>query len=242
MSAVELVVLDMAGTTIEQGGEIVSAFESALKQNEIPADEEEIRERMGASKMEVIRFFVERHGGKDGDSAGKVKSAYSDFQRTLFERYAKGGARPIPGVEAAFARLREHGIKIALTTGFGREIANAVLKSVSWGSNVIDASLCSDDVPWGRPAPFMIFRAMEATGVFDARRVIVVGDTVLDLQAGANAAAGGIVGVLSGSHGLEQLGKILHTHLLDSAAQLPDLIENEFVERKVRSGSIAERS
>lgn len=232
MNAVDLVVLDMAGTTIEQGHEIFSAFESALEQNGIPADEEEIRERMGASKMEVIRFFVERHSGKDGDSANKVESVYTDFGRTLSERYARGGARPIPGVEAAFARLREQGTKIALTTGFDRKIADVVLESVNWGRNVLDASLCSDDVPWGRPAPFMIFRAMEATGVFDVRRVMVVGDTVLDLQAGANAGAGEVVGVLSGSHGTEQLGKVLHTHLLSSASQLPDLIENGFVEQK----------
>ena len=51
---------------------------------------------------------------------------------------------------------------------------------------------------WGRPAPYMIFRAMEAVGVTQWREVINVGDTPLDLQAGTNAGVLGVAGVLTG--------------------------------------------
>jgi acetoin utilization deacetylase AcuC-like enzyme len=54
-------------------------------------------------------------------------------------------------------------------------------------------------------------------------RVAVVGDTPLDLAAGKNAGAGWVIGVMSGAHGVETLGKTPHTHLLGSVAELPGL-------------------
>ena len=103
-----------------------------------------------------------------------------------------------------------------------------ILNAVGWREGVIDASICSEDVARGRPAPFMIFRAMETTGVIEVKRVIKVGDTAFDLRAGRNAGVGGVVGVLSGSQGIERLGRVEHTHILSSVAVLPALLESEF--------------
>ena len=58
--------------------------------------------------------------------------------------------------------------------------------------------ICADDVPAGRPAPWMIFRAMEATGVFPPAAVVKVGDTVIDIEDGRNAGAWS-VGVVDSS-------------------------------------------
>lgn len=227
MNSIELVVFDMAGTTIEHGDQVLRAFETALKKNEVPATEGEIKDRMGASKREVIRFFVERCCGGREVATKLVERVYSDFGQTLKEYYSNGGARPIAGAEETFDWLHSRGVKVALTTGFDRSVADTLLEAVGWESEIIDASVCSDEVVQGRPAPFLIFRAMERTEVVDTNQVIAVGDTVLDLQAGDNAGVRGVVGVLSGSHDLERLGKVRHTHILPSVADLPRLIENE---------------
>ena len=71
----------------------------------------------------------------------------------------------------------------------------------------------------------MIFRPMEPTGVIDVGRVVVVGDTVLDLQAGADAGTRGIVGVPTGNHGVEQLGRVRHARIIPTVAELPAPIE-----------------
>jgi len=89
---------------------------------------------------------------------------------------------------------------------------------------VVDAVVCGDEVAQGRPAPYMIFHCMKATGVSDVRRVANVGDTVLDLQAGHNAGVALNVGVLSGAHGRDQMQSAPHTHLLNSVADLPALL------------------
>ena len=54
-------------------------------------------------------------------------------------------------------------------------------------------------------------------------RVANRGDTVMDLQAGWNAAVRWNIGVLSGAHTKEQLEKAPHTHLIPSVATLPVL-------------------
>ena len=74
----------------------------------------------------------------------------------------------------------------------------------------------------------MIFRAMEATAATDVSRVIKVGDAVFDLLAGGSAGVRGVVGVLSGSRAVEQLGCVRHTHLVASVAELQTLLERAF--------------
>lgn len=71
----------------------------------------------------------------------------------------------------------------------------------------------------------MMFRAMESTGVVDVGQVAAVGGTVLDLQAGANAGTRGIVGMLTGKHGIEQLGRVRHARIIPTVAVLPAPIE-----------------
>jgi phosphonatase-like hydrolase len=89
---------------------------------------------------------------------------------------------------------------------------------------VLDAVVCVDDVAAGRPAPYMVFRAMERTGVRDVSRVLTAGDTVRDLEAGTNAGAAMVLGVLTGGLDARALGAVRHTHLLPSVADLPDLL------------------
>ncbi len=75
----------------------------------------------------------------------------------------------------------------------------------------------------GRPTPYAVFGAMIRLGTHDVWRVVVVGDTPLDLRAGTNAGAGWVIGVLSGAHGMETPSPTAHTHLLPSVASLPAL-------------------
>ena len=98
---------------------------------------------------------------------------------------------------------------------------DGLLDVLGWREGVLDAVVCVDDVPAGRPAPYMIFRAMELTGIRDVRRVLTAGDTTRDLQAGMNAGAGFVVGVLSGSQTAEELSAAKHTHLLNVVAEVP---------------------
>ncbi|WP_433216043.1 phosphonatase-like hydrolase [Microtetraspora malaysiensis] len=232
---IELVVLDMAGTTVEEHGAVYQALAEAVTAAGGRPTEADIQRWMGASKREAITRLLAESTGQDPDEA-TVDAAFADFRARLDKAYRDRPPTPLPGVPEALARIRAAGVKVALTTGFDREVTTELLATLGWrvapgaapvdvaDGVVIDASVCVDDVPVGRPAPYMIFRAMEATGVWDVARVAVAGDTVRDLQAGTNAGARLVVGVLTGKLDAVGLGAERHTHLLPGVADLPELL------------------
>jgi phosphonatase-like hydrolase len=129
----------------------------------------------------------------------------------------------MPGSEETFRWLHDHGIRIALTTGFDREVAQLLIRKLGW-DNIVNTIVCNDDVAKGRPAPDLIMAAMDRLNYVDVARVVSVGDTISDLEAGVNAGTGLNVGVLSGAHSREQLMSVPHTALIDSVADLPALL------------------
>lgn len=213
-----LVVFDLAGTTVRDEGQVPAAFAAALLEQGIEVTHDQIAGVRGSSKREAIRHFIPPGPGQER----RAEEAYLSFQTCLRRSYDGGGASPVSGAEATFAWLRARGIRIALNTGFDSAITGLLLTSLRWWK-VADAVVCGDDVPRGRPAPDLILRAMELTGVRDPARVANVGDTTLDLEAGLQAGVRFNVGVFSGAHDRGRLEKAPHTHLLSDVGELPSL-------------------
>jgi phosphonatase-like hydrolase len=228
MPRVRLVIFDIGGTLIEDNGEVTASFSSALAAHGLPVTEVELRELKGSSKLDVIRTFVERRwGAGHPGNHERVRASYDGFRAELEGKFVNGGVKPIAGADATLTWLRTHQIVCATTTGFYREAADIVLEIAGW-RHTFAANICSDDVKEGRPAPYMIFHAMEAAGVGDVRSVLNVGDTPLDLQAGSRAGALGTIGVLTGIHESERLRRESPSHLIHSVADLPALIETHY--------------
>ena len=222
MDKIELVIFDLGGTTIQDGGQVPQAFTAALQANGLEVSAENLQAVRGASKRAVVRQFVERQF-PEAEVETVSERVFAAFQRNLAELYAAGGVQVIPGVNETFAWLRRSGIKIALNTGFDRLITGLLVQAAGWEPGIVVA--CADDVPQGRPAPYLIFRAMQTAGATSAHRVASVGDTVLDLQAGWNAGVHWNIGVLSGAHTRLQLEQAPHTLLLPGVADLPEAWE-----------------
>jgi phosphonatase-like hydrolase len=229
MSPIKLVIFDIAGTIVQDRGEVMHAFTCSLRARGVPFTDAELEEWKGASKREVIRHFVTRQS--ELTSSDEVERVYDEFRGGLEGHYRDHGVTPIPGAADTLAWLRRRGISIATTSGFYREIAAVILERAGW-RDAFAANISSSDVAAGRPAPFMIFRAMEAAGVSSGREVINVGDTPLDLQAGTNAGVRDVIGVLTGLHKRERLQREPHTALLPSVAELPEWIEGRYAEGK----------
>ena len=229
MDKLELVIFDLGGTTIRDSGQVPEAFAAALNAGGFEITAQELNQARGASKREVIRRLVERRL-PSGDPAVDAQAGeiFSAFREILAARFSNGGIEVLPGVEETFAWLGSRQVKIAINTGFDRTITMLVLQAAGWDQAVFQAVVCGDDVTQGRPAPFMIFHAMEKVGVTDVRQVAVVGDTVLDLQAGWNAGVRWNVGVWSGAHSREQLEQAPHTHLLPGVGALPEMWETAY--------------
>ena len=215
-----LVAFDLAGTTTYDRGEVPAAFGEALREAGVAFDPADVTAWRGASKREVIERLVTRGGADQGGAA--VQQVYGRFRTLLEERLAEARPLSLPGVGGAFERLRSLGIRVALTTGFDHQLVGNILGAVDWAP-LVDAWICGDDVPRGRPAPYMLHRAMERCGITDVRALAAVGDTRLDLEAAWNAGATWRIGVLTGAHDRRILEAAPHTHVLDDVTDVPAL-------------------
>ena len=165
--------------------------------------------------------MLAKHNGEElADS--RSDDVYVAFKNFLLECYRDGPVNAIDGVERTFRWCHQLRIKIALTTGFDRELASLIIQKLGW-PGLIDTLVCNDDVAAGRPAPDLILTAMRRLDIANVAMVASVGDTVSDLQAGANAGTAWNVGVLTGAHSRQQLAAAPHTRLIDSVVDLPEV-------------------
>lgn len=216
----------MAGTTIRDSGQVPAAFATVLARHGVTVTDAALLAVRGAAKREAIHTLLAQTfpGIAEADLSVRTDRAYADFQTHLADVFSRGGVAPIEGAADVFRLLRARGIKVALNTGFDREMAMLILRAVGWAEGTVDAIVCGEDVPAGRPAPYLIHRSMALTGTYDVRSVAATGDTTLDLEAGHNAGCGLVVGVLSGAHDRARLEKKPHTHLIASVADFPALL------------------
>ncbi|EFH88307.1 phosphonatase-like hydrolase [Ktedonobacter racemifer] len=224
MGSIQLVVFDMAGTTIDDSGnKVLTALVEAARIHDLPGTPDELNKLMGMNKREVFTLLAEQLLDRDSEQVSQLaEAALATFVERMRAAYSQN-VKAIPGTEETFAFLRERGVKIALDTGFDSVIGGLILEQLGWLDGVVDCAIFSSDVSRGRPAPYMIFRAMEQLDVQDVRQVMKIGDSPADLDEGMNAGCGEVIGVLSGAHTAESLGRYRHTRLLPSVADLPAL-------------------
>jgi phosphonatase-like hydrolase len=221
----ELVIFDLGGTTIHDRGEVPAAFAAALRASRIDFDPRDITSWRGASKREVLaRLVARQHPSSPGPERDVlIGDTYQRFRDALETQLRAAPHLAIADAAPAFERLKSAGIRMALSSGFDRPVLDTILGLTGWSDGVFDAVVCADDVPMGRPAPLMIFKSMAQLGVTDPRHVAVVGDTRLDLEAGANAGVAYRIGVLTGAHDRATLERGPFTHIVASVGAVPEI-------------------
>jgi phosphonatase-like hydrolase len=113
---------------------------------------------------------------------------------------------------------------VCLTTGFSSETQQQLIDSLGW-RDLVDLVLAPGPGRRGRPFPDLVLQAALATPVDDMADVVVAGDTTSDVESGRRAGAGIVVGVLTGAHGRAELESARPTHVVESVADLPGLLE-----------------
>jgi phosphonatase-like hydrolase len=218
---IDLVVFDMAGTTINDDDGVNRSVRAALENVGIKVTREAVNEVMGIPKPVALTRLIE--DSAHPERLADLSAIHDDFVRRMIDFYRTDpSVHEIAGASETFRRLHDAGIKVALDTGFTRDIVDVVLKRLGWKNNpLIDVTVTSDEVKHGRPHPDMVFKAMQILGLKEASRVVKVGDTPSDLEEGVNAGCGAVIGVTAGSHTAAQLRPHQHTHLVTSVADVP---------------------
>ena len=207
MKRIECVIFDWAGTVVDYGCFApVAAFIESFNAIDVPVSAAETRAYMGLTKLEEIRalFNLEHVRCEFREKFGRdyneedVQGRYKDFQQILYNTLGQY-ASPLPGVVETVGQLRKQGIKIGSTTGYTRKMMDIVIPAAEKQGYKTDHCVTSDNLPGGRPNPYMIYQNMIDLAVPSVDYVVKCGDTIADIREGVNAKVKS-VGIILGSN------------------------------------------
>ncbi|VVU95740.1 Haloacid dehalogenase-like hydrolase [seawater metagenome] len=217
---IRLVVFDMAGTVINEGGIVYDSIHKALQLCGLKVQREEINNWHGIYKKQVIEHFVKREGISEEEK--KVEEVNDKLNSLLKEQYFSEDSSISlikPNVLEYFSYLRSNNIKIALNTGYPKDLQELLIDRFDLKDH-IDEYISSDEVSQGRPYPFMIHNLMHKLNIQSVKEVIKVGDSLMDIKEGKNAGCNKSIGVLSGASCRKDLQDIGADDIIEDITQL----------------------
>ncbi len=201
------VIFDLAGTTIDCGCMApVAVFVEIFRRRGVTVDVATTRGPMGTHKREHLRRMCVEPGVYAAWVAANGRPPTSDDVDAMYAEAEPlqiaclpDHADVIPGFLAVAELLRARGYRLGATTGYTApmvEVLRPLMARNGWSPDVL---LSSSEVPAGRPAPYMNQVAAMRLGAPDVAQVVVVGDTVVDIQAARNTGMWAIGVTLTGN-------------------------------------------
>lgn len=208
MKKISCVIMDWAGTAVDFGCFApLNAFLKVFSEEKgIDITYRQAREPMGLLKIDHIKAILNMpevnekfraRYGRDWNMED-VNKMYVSFEKHLFASLSNF-TTPIPGVLDTIKELRESGIKIGSTTGYTQAMMDIVRSGAAAKGYVVDNLVTPDNLPAGRPAPYMIYKNMIDLAIPSVDNVVKVGDTIADIKEGINAKVWSI-GIITGSN------------------------------------------
>ena len=204
---IHTVLFDLAGTTIDCGCMApVAVFQEVFRRRGVRVDVASARGPMGTHKREHIRRMCAEPQVRAAWEAvmgapptdADIDGMYAEAE-PLQVACLPDHCEPIPGFLPLAAALRAEGIQLGATTGYTApmvEVLRPLIAARGWSPGAL---VCASDVPAGRPAPYMNQIAAMRLGAPDVAGCVVVGDTVVDMQAARNAGMWAVGVALTGN-------------------------------------------
>lgn len=203
----DAVIFDWAGTLIDPGCRApVLAFQAAFAQAGISLPEPLVRRDMGRGKRDhTVRLlaepqvgaaFCKAHGRAPGPA--DVESLYRAVSEAMAGAVLQS-ADPVPGAAGILDELAAQGVRIGSTTGYPRDVMDALLPHARAQGIAPEIVVCAEEVADPRPGPGQILACLEAFAIADPGRCAKVDDTLAGLQAGRAAGCFSIAVTASGN-------------------------------------------
>jgi len=189
------IIFDWAGTVVDFGSLCpIGAFQAAFSEKGIAVAPGDIHRFMGIHKLEHIKAVLALpevaakwrvvHGKAPGPQ--DVDSLYTLAEQKMLATVADSAA-PVPYLIQTIAAVRKLGLKIGSTTGYTSPLMKRLVPAAARQGYSPDFWIASDQVPLGRPWPWMIFKNMEHLKICPPSAVVKLGDTIADVEEANNA-------------------------------------------------------
>ncbi len=173
------VIFDLDGTLLDTLDDLTAAVNYALKKGNYPErTRDEVRKFVGNGMGSLIRRAVPK--GTTWEESWEIIEPCNQF----YSENCTESTKPYPGIEELLDRCKAEGLKIAVVSNKPDEHAKKICEKFFPGK--ADYVLGAKDGVNQKPAPDMIFEAMDAIGV-EPNGIVVVGDGDTDVQAAKNA-------------------------------------------------------
>lgn len=195
VGGIRAVIFDWAGTTMDFGCRAPpEAFCEVFRRHGVEVTIDEARVPMGTHKRVHLRGIgalprvadAWRRAHDRELSERDIDALYADFVPIQVEVLPKH-ADLIPGTLETVAACRARGFKIGSTTGYTLAMNQVLHDESARRGYVPDAMVCADEVPEGRPAPWMCIENAKRLGIYPMQAFIKVGDTLPDMLEGLDA-------------------------------------------------------
>jgi len=191
----QAVILDWAGTAVDYGSFAPTAvFLRLFESHNVKITPDDARSGMGLMKKDHLRTILSRPQVAEAWTAVHGMPASEDDIADLFNSFVpmqisvlKEFAEPIPGLLEVVQELRDRDMKIGTTTGYLRQMMEVLAPKAKENGYEPDCIVCPDEVPAGRPYPWMCYENAIQLGVYPMQAIVKVGDTLVDIEEGLNA-------------------------------------------------------
>lgn len=192
MPRVEGVLLDVDGTLVDSNGAHAAAWQKALAEAGFQVEFERLRRLIGKGGDKLLPEVT----GVEADSPRG--EAISKRRAEIFKEEFLPRLRPFPRARELLVRMKRDGLRLAVASSAKEDELKGLLR-VCGAEDLLEATTSSDDADNSKPDPDIVHAALRRIRL-PADRVILLGDTPYDIEAG-NRAGVGVVAVRCGGWG-----------------------------------------
>ncbi len=189
----KLAVLDCDGTIVDSKTAIVNSMTAAFVYVDLtPPKPQEILNIVGLDLFDAMNVLLQ------GQKPETIPTLVDAYRKVATQHRADGHWEdPLyPDAKEVIQALNAAGWLLGVATGKSKRGLDAVFDTHEIGHHFVTVQ--TSDIGHGKPAPDMLYRALQETGV-EAHNTVMIGDTTFDMEMARNAGVPAI-GVSWGYH------------------------------------------
>ncbi len=178
-----LVIFDLDGTLIDTAPDLIDSLNYTIEAVGLaPVTFDDLTHLVGQGvKVMIQRAFELRQSPLDEATAAKLFDRYMDH----YQANMPGKSLPYPGVLGCLDRLEAAGMRFAICTNKGSQLATLLMDKLDL-SRRFAVMTCGDSFAFRKPDGRHILNTVELAGG-DPASTIMIGDSVNDILAAQNA-------------------------------------------------------